>query len=264
VTVTVEGGFSVGTIMGGHYSETFTDADGRYVVAHLRAGDYQVCAGGSYMGGMLGGDALGGRTAIGGVRVSEGRARDGVDFRLEAPCKLEILARDADGRPVPGAALFVRDSEGRPLERFSINTTGPDGRQICGGIAPGRYTVSARTGALASAESTAVRVRADETALAEVTLVAGTLLRIEVVEKSDELVRARIRVTDSQGREVSGLLALEDITRGGGDFQPGVQTVGPLPPGDYKVSAVAPDGTDASKPVSLSGQPERSVKLRLK
>jgi hypothetical protein len=39
--------------------------------------------------------------------------------------------------------------------------------------------------------------------------------------------------------------------------------IGPLPPGEYKVTATAFDGRSASKPVHLRGQDERGIKLRI-
>jgi hypothetical protein len=43
-----------------------------------------------------------------------------------------------------------------------------------------------------------------------------------------------------------------------------VQRVGPLPPGSYEVRAIAEDGRSAQRPLELTGQPERKLKLRLK
>ena len=43
-----------------------------------------------------------------------------------------------------------------------------------------------------------------------------------------------------------------------------VQRVGPLPPGSYSVRAFTEDGRSTERDVSLSGRPERKVKLRLR
>jgi len=39
--------------------------------------------------------------------------------------------------------------------------------------------------------------------------------------------------------------------------------VGPLPPGKYTVSARTADGKSGSKPVTLTGQPERKLTIRV-
>ena len=42
------------------------------------------------------------------------------------------------------------------------------------------------------------------------------------------------------------------------------QRIGPLPPGEYKVTATADDGRSYTKPVTLRAGAERKLKIRLK
>ena len=72
-------------------------------------------------------------------------------------------------------------------------------------------------------------------------------------------------VTDQDGNQVNGLWSLADLMKAfsGGGFSTDEQRVGPLPPGRYRVEAYAEDGRDAKKTVTLSGQEERPIRLRL-
>jgi hypothetical protein len=47
-----------------------------------------------------------------------------------------------------------------------------------------------------------------------------------------------------------------------GNFNPNQQRVGPLPPGKYTVRATIADGKSLTKPVTLSGQAERTLSIR--
>ncbi len=263
VSLTTEGGVAYGTVMGGQYAESTSDADGRYAFEFLRPGEYTVSAGGSVFGGAFGTHASHGRVVRGGVSVGEGDAIDGVDFRLPGAGEIAGQVVDAGGAVVTGATIFVRDGAGKPLERFSMITSGPDGSFRYTGVAPGRYTVQARTSELVSQSEEWLEVRAEETTSVRLTLGQGTILLVSVSDESGAEVRARISVTDSRGREVNGMVAFSDLMQGGG-FSAAEQRLGPIPPDRYEVVAVAEDGRSVKKPVSLSGQGERRLKLRLK
>ena len=50
----------------------------------------------------------------------------------------------------------------------------------------------------------------------------------------------------------------------GKGFSSKEQRVGPLAPGKYKITTITEDGRSVTKPITLKGQAERRVKLRLK
>lgn len=265
VTLTPEGGVAFGSFMGGQYSEITTDEEGRYDIPYLRAGTYTVCAGGTPLGGLLGGTGPGGRVVRDGIELAEGEWVDAIDFRLELPGELTGFVHDASGAPVKDVAVFIRDEEGRLLERFSFITTNASGRFKYTGLAPGRYSVIGRLGELVSPESALARVNEGETAEASVQLGPGTVVIVTVIDGTDEQIRARISVIDPAGREVSGMLSMADIMAGmSKGFSSKEQRIGPLPPGKYRVTATTDDGRSSTKPVTLSGQPERKLKIRLK
>jgi uncharacterized GH25 family protein len=264
ITVAVDGGVAYGSVVGGNYVETRTDAEGRYDVPYLRAGTYSVAAGGMPFAGLLGGSSAGGRQVVSGIAVGDGRRVDGVDFELAPAATLAGVVRDGTGAPVPGAGVFVRDARGELVERLSGIATDSSGRFEYGGLAPGEYQVSARKGELTSAESAAVAVDAERRGDVELVLAAGATLLVSVVDGDETLVEASITVVDAAGRTVSGMLALGEIMA---LLESGLsgkeQRVGPLPPGQYTVRAVHADGRTKERKVSVTGAGERRVRLAL-
>lgn len=265
VTLTTDEGIRIGSLLGGHYSETTTDESGRFAFEYLHPGRYAVAAGGALFGGAFGGKSQAGRLVRTGLRVDEGRALDGVDFQLEEPGDIKGHVSDRGGAPVKDASIFVRDSSGHLLDRFSMITSGADGTFTYSGVSPGEYLVSARGQGQASAESAPVRVSAGASASVEVVLDAGTKLVVEVLDREGQPLAASLSVLDGRGREMVGMLGMSELAAGfAAGFDGKRQTVGPLPPGTYTVVAATAEGEKASRPVTLDGQPERKLTLRIR
>ncbi|MBL8863285.1 MAG: carboxypeptidase regulatory-like domain-containing protein [Planctomycetes bacterium] len=265
VSVTREGVGRPGTTWGGQFHELRTGSDGTYDATGLPSGTYTVLAGGSELGGMLGdaSNVVGGRAARGGIELGEREWRSGVDFRLKPPGSVEVLAVDDAGRPVPGAVVFARDEAGRPVDAFSFVTTDSTGRAKYAGLAAGRYTFRARTEALTSVESPAVRVEEGAQTELRLSLEKGTLVLVKVIDAAKAPLPASIEVLDEGGRNLAGQLGLSEIMARfqGGGFDPLEQRFGPFPPGKYRVRATLESGQTAMKPVTLSGQAERKLTL---
>ena len=88
-----------------------------------------------------------------------------------------------------------------------------------------------------------MRVRSGETSDVTVVVGPGTMLLVTLVDKTGADIRSRVSVLDADGRDVNGMLGLTEIMeRYSGGLDNTVQRVGPLPPGSYKVRAVAEDG----------------------
>jgi hypothetical protein len=264
VTLNVDGGIAYGSIMGGHYTEIVTEDDGTYEIKYLRPGTYTVSAGGATMSGLFGNDSIVGRVVRDNVRVTEGQWLTGIDFKLESPGSLTGTVRGLDNQPVVGAAVFVRDAKGRLLERFSMVATDGAGKFTYHCVAAGDYTISAKNEGSVSPQSAPVKVVAGQTAQVDVTLEEGTTFLVSVVDKDDEEIRARISVVDEAGNEMCGMLSLDEIME---HFGRGIsskeQRVGPLPAGKYRVEALMDDGRTTKKTISVSGQSERKIKLRI-
>ena len=265
VTLTTEGGTAYGTFMGGQFAELLTDSTGNYAFDFLRAGRYTVAAGGAPLGGAFGSYSGNGRVLNSGIRVREGESLTGIDFHLQEGGDLSGVVRDNADRPVAGAAIFVRNERGHLLERFSMISTGADGTFEYPGVSPGLYTVTARVGEVVTPDEVPVRIRSEQSSAVELLLEPGTVLLVRVVDESGSDVDAVLSVQNSDGHEVNGMVALNEMM---GSLSQGFsydeQRVGPLPAGTYTVRAESADGRSAKKPVTLSGQAERRLKIRLK
>jgi len=254
----------------GDMSSEWSDADGRFRFEHLRPGEYTLRAGGGGPFGAMGGarGATGGARAVtiaSGVNVRADEVTGGVELRLTDGGRVEGTVRDAAGQPVVGAAVFVRDSKGRLLSRLSTTSTDAGGHYEYRSVPPGEVTVSARSSDAAASDSAPTRVAAGETAQVDLTVEPATTIVLIVEDEDGNEVRARISVADERGFEVGGMLAQSAMEAA---FSAGLSTreqrVGPLPAGKYTVRATTSDGRTAARPVSLRGQEERTVRIRLR
>jgi hypothetical protein len=200
------------------------------------------------------------------VKVREGESVEGVDFRLREPGRLKGIVRDAAGKPAEGAAVFLRDADGRFVERFAMVASDAGGRFSYGGIAPGEYSLSLRNSTLVTPNDVGVTIREGEESSVELGLGPGTMLHVLLSDEAGNAVDCAVSVRDAAGRQVNGVWSLADLMAmmQSGEFSSKEQRVGPLPPGEYHVEAIAVDGRRATKPVQLSGQPERKLNLRIK
>ncbi|MCE9595648.1 MAG: carboxypeptidase regulatory-like domain-containing protein [Planctomycetes bacterium] len=265
VSLTPLGAVPNGTILGGRYSEIITDEDGRYVMRWLDPGSYTLAAGGSMMGGMFGKDNALGRE-LREITVTKDTDQRDVDFRLKSSGAVTGIVRARNGEPLAGAAIFVRDEHDRLLERLSLSQTGPDGRFRYGGLAAGRYGVSARSSNEANSGPVAIEVRSGESTEVEIALDAGTVLVVKLIDEKEQEVDARVLAVDDHGRQVNGMLTMAELMTvfQEGGFSSKEQRIGPLAAGTYTVTATANDGRTVSKTVSVAGEAEKKLTLRLR
>jgi hypothetical protein len=253
-------------MMGGPPSAR-TDEQGHYAFLDLHPGSYTVAAGGAesaFFGGGGSEEVALARALRTGLVVGEDKALEGIDLALGKPGTIAGIVKNAQGEPVPSASVFVRDASGELVHRLSSVTSDQAGKFTYRGLAEGRYTLSARTPTLAARDGAAVSVRAGETATCELALDAGTYLVITVTDPNDKPVRAGISVQDERGHELANAVSLDSMMQ---LMNKGITTterrVGPLPAGKYLVTVTASDGKITKKPVTLSGQDERKLRVRL-
>ena len=264
VTVTIDGNARSDQMFGGQYSELLADDEGRFDLLGLRPGTYRVSAGGA---ALLGGGGDLGRVTLAGIELGEDEWIDDLELELPRAGGLDLIVLDAAGSPASGASVFVRDEAGHALEPFSMMATDASGRCRYEGLAPGSYTVLARTATHSSVEVGPVRVVEGARDSVELTLEQGTILWIQLKQRrgQGEPLRGSVRVVDEHGRDMAHLLGMADIQYlyGSGGFSPTEHRLGPLPPGRYVVHAEA-EGRRASKPVVLRGEAERKLIVRLR
>ncbi|MEM9382477.1 MAG: carboxypeptidase regulatory-like domain-containing protein, partial [Planctomycetota bacterium] len=265
LTVMSVGSVRTDRMLGGSYAEIVTNADGTFEVSGLRAGSYQVAAGGGT--GFGASASASARTVVGDFELSENGRIDGIEVRLSEPGAVAVRVVDATGAGVPGATVFLRDEQGRHTELFSLVVTDRSGVAHCTGLAPGRYTVAARTPTDASNESLPVDVRPGEKAEAEVLLGPGATIVAVLRSKGDAAIPAgSIQVLDSAGRDVTRRIGLTDMQSlySEAAFSTTERRIGPVPPGRYKVLASTADGRSAKRYVTIDEGGERRVSLVLR
>jgi hypothetical protein len=99
----------------------------------------------------------------------------------------------------------------------------------------------------------------------EVHVDAATMLNVTVEDEKGDSMRATIQVLDERGHEVAAMYSqsgMESLLMEGIDSKK--TRVGPLAPGKYEVRATAKDGRTSSKPVTLSGKEERSLRIKIR
>ncbi|MEM9801780.1 MAG: carboxypeptidase regulatory-like domain-containing protein [Planctomycetota bacterium] len=265
VSVMESGGIRTDRMIGGSYAEIETDASGAFSAEGLRPGTYQVAAGGARM--FSDSMAAPSRVVVDGISIGENERREGVELRLPEPGAVDVVVRDASGSGVKDAMVFVRDEKGRHTELISTLVTDSDGRARATGLAPGRYTLAARTATDAATESAPIQVVAGETAEASLLLGPGAFVRVILKHKGDAAVPAgRIQVLDAQDRDVTGWLGLSGIAAGYDDetFSRTERRFGPFPLGRYDVIVRGDDGTEGERTVRLTEPGERRVTIVLR
>lgn len=263
IAITNEDGRAARSMFGGQFVMSSTDAEGRYDLQALRPGNYTVSAGGSAFGGLLGEEKTFGRASKKRLRLVDGGWLKDVDFRLEKPGEVRVTVVGSDGQAVPEASLFARDADGQLVEALSMLQTGVDGTARYTGLSPGKYTFSARTQDLASGDSPTIEVESGATRDVRITLAQGTVLIVRVLGHDGEPAEAQLFVFDAAGRDVASMLGASEMQKlfMQGDRNRDEHRIGPLPAGKYRARAVRVDGKVLEKPLSLSGQKERTVTL---
>jgi carboxypeptidase family protein len=232
-----------------------TDEQGHFRFDGLKPGTYTLRARAEGLGALV----------RSGVAVTADKATEGIDLRLPAKSTLTGTVVDALGKPVGGASIFVRDAQGRALALVSDCMSDAGGKFTYDDLPAGTVTASARLQKLCCRESSPIDLPEGGKAHVQLTLEEGTILRVTLVDEEGHALRATVSVLDDRGREWSSLYGREGMeqlmTQG---FSSTEQRIGPLAPGKYKVVATTSDGRTVSKPVTLGGQDERTLKLTFK
>ncbi len=237
-----------------------TEEDGSFRFEGVAPGEY-VITGGNSLWGRSAESEYG--TAVAEVTVVDGEVREGLELHVERAAIITGTVLDPDGRPVSGASIFVRNESGALLEQWSMVVTDGAGRFRRTGLNSGTWTVSARRGRTASAESRPIRLSAGGKAHVQLELELSTMLVILTEDENGNPVGASLSVTDAAGREYRSMNALVDQNVQEKYKEGLARVAGPLPPGKYRVVVSNHDGVSSEQEVKLSGEERREVRLRL-
>ena len=235
-----------------------TEEDGSFSFDKLRPGSYVIQAGGRSWRN----EPSGAVSAI--VTLSEGD-RQSISLELSEPGTVEGTVINSNGEPVEGATVFFRTASGTVQTSRSPVTSDSEGKFRNNGLGEGTVTAVARTSAGSTQESGPIQVRPGGTSVIELTIEEGTLLRCVCEDAEGNALRATVSVQDENGREQSSLKTRDQwmqVFTGGGEQRE--STVGPLPPGKYKVTFTTDDGQTADRTVRLTGRAERKVRVRIR
>jgi hypothetical protein len=237
--------------------------DGSFEFGALFPGVYTLSTGGEASGAADGWARL----VLGGLEVVPDQVLDNVELRLAPARSVSGLVRTSDGLAVAGAIVYARDEAGRMLDAHSgwFGTFSDElGRFEYGGLGPGKYTLSARTRRLVAGDSAPVTVTEGVEARTEIVLHPGTTLHVSIEGGLVSRILPVFSIRDGAGREYAGIIGPVEAQRVySGELLAETQRFGPLAAGTYVVRATTLGGLTESHAVTLGGEPERDVVLRL-
>jgi hypothetical protein len=242
---------------------TSSEAGGRFVLRNLPDGRYRVVAGGSDLLGLSVSEF--GLVAVDGVEVA-GNEADAGKLRLPAAATIAGVVRDAEGRQVIGASIFLRraDSSGDYLQRLSSCHTDGGGSYQYQGVAPGSYDVVCQAPGYAQAQQAGVRVAEGSTAEVDLVLLGGTeVFAILGSTAGFDPTALDVEVVDAAGKVVSGLLGFADLApQLFQSLAPGEYYLGTFAAGKYTVRGEY-QGKGFTASETLAGEAEKRIPLSL-
>jgi protocatechuate 3,4-dioxygenase beta subunit len=234
-----------------------TKADGAFDFDGLSPGTYQITV--NDMAALRGGISKHGLAHVDDLRLEDGGSIQGLEIRLKEAAFIEGLVRTSSGAPAIGAHISVRDERGQMQSNWWRAASDGAGHFRVDGLAPGTWSVSAQLDREVSDESEPVHLESGSTATVDLDLRIGTMLRVVVEDADGKVVGAALSVRDAHGLEHASAFYVPQSS----EASSAGRSIGPLAPGKYEVTATNHDGVHASESVSLNGQSEQAVRLRL-
>ncbi|MCB9894316.1 MAG: carboxypeptidase regulatory-like domain-containing protein [Planctomycetes bacterium] len=191
----------LGTVLGGSYDSTVTDADGKYRFESVPPGMGGNQGPGAGVGGVaVRATAPGFAIASRDLRVQSGQTRSGIDLLLDDGCSVTGIVTDNKSNPIAGARVYFNDNQflqGAELvvgikiaERAVSTTTDEQGRFTLASLPPGDVTITASADGFANNN-------------AKLVLVVGTPAETTIVLEPAGLIEGT--VTNQRGEPVEGV-----------------------------------------------------------
>jgi hypothetical protein len=238
-----------------------SDTNGDYAFVGRAAGTWDVLAGGPSNRGW---GAARERTRFltearaDGVRVAPHEMRTGIDLRTSIAGSIAGVVRRADGGPAPLARLYLRNASGAVVDLF-VEAQG-NGEFELAGLAPGSYLLGATHADQATPSEVAVSVRAEQQTDVALELARGTTIRVHVTDPSGAPRKGHVSCASADGADHS---AWFDHDAGDWWDTVGEYRFGPLPRGDYVVTADWEGSKKTAVQVELRGEEAVDVTLVL-
>ncbi|MCA8914537.1 MAG: carboxypeptidase regulatory-like domain-containing protein [Planctomycetes bacterium] len=200
----------LGTVLGGSYDSTVTDADGKYRFESVPPGMAGNQGPGAGVGGVaVRATAAGFAIASRDLRVQSGQTRSGIDLLLDDGCSVTGVVTDNKSNPIAGARVYFNDNQflqGAELvvgikisERAVSTTTDEQGKFTLGSLPQGDVTITAAADDFANKDAKLVLVVGTP---AETTIVlepAGSIEGTVTNQRGEPVEGVPIAVFDSSG-----------------------------------------------------------------
>jgi hypothetical protein len=197
-----------------------------------------------------------------GILVTEGQEVSGLELTAGPGGTLSGRVYDAEGVLVAGAEVLVRDLAGVRLVS-APELTSAHGLYSFRGLPPGSVLVSAQS--QDGAAQVEVQVTADAGREADLRLAPGTVLILTGVDVEGASVPTSFSVFGPRGENVTALIGPGRRTSSyGSPVSFSTHTLGPLPPGTYRIVARSADGRQAEREVELGAEPTVELTLELR
>ncbi|MEM7308786.1 MAG: carboxypeptidase-like regulatory domain-containing protein [Planctomycetota bacterium] len=239
------------------YANLQTDSEGNFVSELLPTGTWRFTCGGSNDWRHQDRNLV--EASVEGIVVRSGQTVEDVDLHLAAGGRIEGIVLTSSGAPAQNVRVLMHDGQGQEVDA-GIHGTNNEGRFVAVGVTPGTYYLSALGHGEVTVSDTAVTVAVGETVRAELELAPGTVLHVHAKNEAGEDMRTNLRITDSLGRDRSRWV----LHRRANPDRPTESSLGPLPPGTYRVTASWKDQRGEVEVTVGPGETERTIDLALK
>lgn len=235
-----------------------TNAKGEVNFPDLEAGLYQINAGKASLPILGGDDAIGSKI----VDVNVDNELAEIEVLLEAGATFRARVLGTDGTPVSGANLYYLRSDGTPLSQLSVKGTNSKGVAQLTGLPSGSGRIVVRHPEHGQAEIS-VSLTAGELSKQEIKLQTGCKVYIQVTDQSDRNLPGILAVLDdSRGARTSWLFSMsESQDYNAAYFSGQEQLFGPLPAGEYSLKLFRLGGKVVEYKITI---PPDTPELRLR
>jgi hypothetical protein len=219
-----------------------SDSEGRFEFKNIGPGNYIISAGSRGWGNDE--DQTWGHVEVR-VALEAGDERTDLVIELDEGGTVTGSVTAPDGTAIHRAWVRLVDESGRSIGALSARTS-EDGSYTIRGVAPGRYSAHANAEDGVSDPTGVITVQSNAEQRVDLVVRPGGRIRVQVEESGGARVGASVTIADVSGRQGFAQRAQWNVA-GEGDRT----EIGPLPAGEYRLTASNRDGQSASTVVRV-------------